>query len=273
VALPYAKLLIVLGVALAAPRAWSTNPHEIEQKLKAALQDKVITLKKFYIGNHLRYSTDGTLESSAEPCPWTLCSKVFVEGVKIEEDRLILDCKRVVLSFEGKPLDAKHLRTREPVKIEVVSLSGPDEFIQAVPNIFLSPSTRLSDLVPAYWRNIVTRMEEGKSIELGKDEKSNFVSPGVFKVEKGGVTAPRIKRAPDPAYSRFARAAKKQGTIVLWGVVQEDGKMHDMRIVRRLGFGLEEEAVKAIETWEFQPGRKAGQPVPVQLNIEINFRF
>jgi len=268
-----ARSLILLAAALAATSASATDPNEVEQKLKAALKGEVVTLKKFYLGNHLRYSTDGTLENSAQLCPWTLCSKLYIEGVKIKDSRLILDGRRVVVSFEGKPIVAKPLRTREYVKIEVLSASRPEEFIRAVPNIFLGPGTRLSELVPAYWRNIVTRIEEGKPIEREKDEKSDFVSPGAFRVEKGVVTAPRVKKAPDPAYSPFARSVKKQGVVVLWGVVHEDGKMRDIRVVRPVGFGLEEEAVKAIQTWEFEPGRKDGQPVPVQLNIEVNFRL
>jgi len=44
-------------------------------------------------------------------------------------------------------------------------------------------------------------------------------------------------------------------------------------VVRGLGLGLDEEALKAISQWKFQPAAKDGQPVAVQATIEVNFRL
>ena len=37
--------------------------------------------------------------------------------------------------------------------------------------------------------------------------------------------------------------------------------------------GLDEKAVEAIRRWRFEPARKDGVPVAVQINVEINFRL
>ena len=37
--------------------------------------------------------------------------------------------------------------------------------------------------------------------------------------------------------------------------------------------GLDEAAATAVSKWKFDPAKKAGQPVAVQLNIEVNFRL
>lgn len=89
----------------------------------------------------------------------------------------------------------------------------------------------------------------------------------------GGVSAPRILYAPDPEYSEEARKAKYQGTVVLWVVVGPDGRPRDIRVQRSLGLGLDEKAMEAVRTWKFDPARKDGQPVAVQINVEVNFRL
>jgi periplasmic protein TonB len=37
--------------------------------------------------------------------------------------------------------------------------------------------------------------------------------------------------------------------------------------------GLDEQAVNAVERWKFEPAKKDGQPVPVMINVEVNFRL
>ena len=93
---------------------------------------------------------------------------------------------------------------------------------------------------------------------------------GYYKVG-GGVSAPRVLDAPDPEYSDEARRAKYQGTVVLWVVVGPDGRVHDVRVQRTLGMGLDERAVEAVKRWKFEPARKDGQPVSVQVNVEVRF--
>jgi TonB family protein len=98
------------------------------------------------------------------------------------------------------------------------------------------------------------------------------IGGGAYRVG-GGVSAPRTLYAPDPEYSEEARKAKYQGTVILWVVVGPDGRVHDMKVVRPLGLGLDEKALEAVKQWKFEPARKDGQPVAVQINVEVNFRL
>ena len=98
------------------------------------------------------------------------------------------------------------------------------------------------------------------------------IGGGVYRVG-GGVSAPRAIYAPDPEYSEEARKAKYQGTVVLWIIVGPDGRPHDIRVQRSVGMGLDEKAVQAVRTWRFEPARKDGQAVAVQVNVEVNFRL
>lgn len=88
-----------------------------------------------------------------------------------------------------------------------------------------------------------------------------------------GVTLPEIIREVKPAYTSDAMRAKVQGTVLLEAVVRPDGSVGDVRIVRSLDptFGLDNEAVKAARQWQFRPGMRLGQPVPVLITIELMF--
>lgn len=98
------------------------------------------------------------------------------------------------------------------------------------------------------------------------------IGGGVYRVG-GGVSAPRVLYSPDPEYSEEARRAKYQGSVVLWIVVGPDGGVRDVRVVRTLGLGLDEKAIEAVRKWKFEPAKKNGQPVAVQVNVEVNFRL
>ena len=95
---------------------------------------------------------------------------------------------------------------------------------------------------------------------------------GAYRVG-GGVSAPKVVYDPDPEYSEEARKAKYQGTVVLWLVVAPDGHPQQIRVQRSLGMGLDEKAIEAVRQWRFEPAKKDGQPVPVMINVEVNFRL
>ncbi len=88
-----------------------------------------------------------------------------------------------------------------------------------------------------------------------------------------GVETPRLLKEVKPQYTAQAMRAKVQGTVLLECVVQPDGTVGNIKVVRSLdsAFGLDQEAVKAARQWQFAPGTRFGQPVPVLVTIEIAF--
>jgi protein TonB len=95
---------------------------------------------------------------------------------------------------------------------------------------------------------------------------------GVYKPGQG-VLAPRLVREVKPQYTAEARAARIQGTIGLDAVVLKDGTVGEINVTRSLDsvYGLDEQAIKAMKQWEFEPGKKDGKPVPVRVDVEMTF--
>jgi periplasmic protein TonB len=88
-----------------------------------------------------------------------------------------------------------------------------------------------------------------------------------------GVTPPRLLREVKPGYTGEAMRARIQGIVRLQAIVLPDGSVGNMKIVRSLDhvFGLDEEALKSVGQWRFQPGTLAGRAVPVMIEVELAF--
>jgi TonB family protein len=106
---------------------------------------------------------------------------------------------------------------------------------------------------------------------LGPGTGANF-GGGVFHVGNG-VSPPVGIYMPDPDYSDEARKAKYQGVVVLNVIVGPDGRVHNPRIARSLGMGLDEKAIEKVLVWKFKPATKDNKPVAVEVNVEVSFNL
>jgi TonB family protein len=102
--------------------------------------------------------------------------------------------------------------------------------------------------------------------------KELFTSERLFRVG-AAVKAPKVLNAPDPEYSELARKAKYQGVTVLGVIVGPDGNPQDVWVVKKLGLALDRKAIDVVRTWKFEPATRDGEPVPVLINVEVNFRL
>jgi TonB family protein len=137
--------------------------------------------------------------------------------------------------------------------------------LEAMALHFLGDRATASELTA---RAVVLRQ---RSVGLMGDSEPS--AEPALRVSPGRVSAPRVAYKVDPAYSEIARLLKYSGSVTFSVVVGVDGKARDLRLVKGLGFGLDEEAAKAILQWEFVPGMKDDAPVNIRATIEVNFRL
>ena len=89
-----------------------------------------------------------------------------------------------------------------------------------------------------------------------------------------GISMPICDVCPYPIYTDEARHVKMQGTVTLRVLVNADGRASDIRVVRGVGYGLEERAVETVRGWKFTPAHDAARrPVAVWVTIEAVFRL
>ena len=77
----------------------------------------------------------------------------------------------------------------------------------------------------------------------------------------------------EPASNEFAQANGVAGMALYHAVIGPDGQPSEIAVARPIGFGLDESAVEAIRNAKFQPAVKDGRPVPVLLDLVVQFRI
>lgn len=93
----------------------------------------------------------------------------------------------------------------------------------------------------------------------------------------GSVTQPvRIDSSyVRPVYPEIARTARLEGRVVLQAVICRDGTVSDVEVLScsRPSLGFEDEAVKAVKQWRYEPAMDDGRPVDVYFTILVDFEL
>jgi len=77
----------------------------------------------------------------------------------------------------------------------------------------------------------------------------------------------------EPESNEFAQDHSVAGMSLYHVVIGADGKPGEIAVARPIGFGLDENAVAAISAAKFEPAIKDGKPVPVLLDLVVQFRI
>jgi protein TonB len=146
-----------------------------------------------------------------------------------------------------------------------------------VADLKVPPNAQLGDplsklMTPSNGTGVGGGIGSGSGGGVGSGHGGPGVGPGIFHVGEG-VSAPRAIYTPEPEFSEEARKAKYQGVVVLNIIVGTDGRVHNPRVVRSLGMGLDEKAIEGVKTWKFDPSKKDGRAVAVEMNIEVAFNL
>jgi protein TonB len=86
-----------------------------------------------------------------------------------------------------------------------------------------------------------------------------------------GMTRPEVLHQVQPRYSELARRAGVQGTVIVEAVIDQQGRVTDVRVVRGLPMNLDRAAVEAIQQWRFKPAMMGDHPVKIYYTLTVNF--
>jgi TonB family protein len=87
------------------------------------------------------------------------------------------------------------------------------------------------------------------------------------------VTPPKVLIHPAAVYTDEARSRGIQGNVVVQAYFDASGNITVLRVVKGLGYGLDETAVAALKDWRFAPALRDGLPVTAIAEIEVPFNI
>ena len=110
--------------------------------------------------------------------------------------------------------------------------------------------------------------EVGDSVVIPEGPSGPAIGPMQI---SGNVLAPVRIYSPDPHYPEEARHARVQGVVILRTIIDTDGNVTDVKVLKRLPSGLTEAAVEAVSSWRFKPATLEGRPVAVYYLVTVSF--
>jgi len=89
----------------------------------------------------------------------------------------------------------------------------------------------------------------------------------------GAVSRPVVLASAPPRYTKVALRARVEGAVILQALIDENGHVRDLRVLRGLPMGLDQAAVDAVRDWTFEPAKLQGRAVKVYYTLTVNFRL
>lgn len=74
-------------------------------------------------------------------------------------------------------------------------------------------------------------------------------------------------------YPAIAKQAGLEGKVFVMAYVDENGNVDDVKVLKGVGGGCEEEVIKVLKSTKFKPGMNNGQPVKVKTSLSFAFKL
>jgi len=117
-----------------------------------------------------------------------------------------------------------------------------------------------------------TTKEVKKTTPAEKESKEVFTMVEDMPAYVGGQEAMMSFLAGNIKYPEAAMKKDIQGKVYVTFVVEADGSVTNVKVLRGIGSGCDEEAVRVVKMMpKWNPGKQAGKAVRVQYNLPIRF--
>lgn len=102
--------------------------------------------------------------------------------------------------------------------------------------------------------------------------QSPVVDPDTPRKVGGDVLPPILTKSAEPKYPHYDLAKMMPGKVLVGLVVDRKGHPTSLQIVQSAGDDLDKSALDVVSHYRFKPATENGQPVPVRINVEVNFQ-
>jgi TonB family protein len=292
----FATLVVITSFSI--PGAAAIADQDMGTVLTGRYRGQILALRHSFTARSQEYDSHGNPLTQGSEGSWTVYGRIGVTKVTVSADRLQLEGYQVMFASDKKgdplrPLQKhdKHDNLKIAIRLDQ-ALASEDEAVAVLGRVFALTPQEVVRSSLSLWRSYLAQQlnvspAPGSEIkpDAGAQDKSlDMARTGfeiitdatgrekVFRIGKE-VVAPRPQFTPEPEYSAIARKQRVQGTVTLDVVIDSTGKVRNVRLVHPMGMGLDEAAAETVSTWRFAPATRDGQPVPVALNIEVDFHL
>lgn len=280
-----AATLTLLLSALCSTLAAATT--DLENALTREYKDKVLILRHPVHGDSLRFDSAGGPLTPGKEAPWTVDGAIVITEVQVTLKTLIVKGKRRWYGFNqgNRRLLPVKTKWKDKIKIEV-SLDAPlNDVAEAdaiLDRVFVQNEKELITVVPEYWRpflakyygfgDVAKTAEETTALENARSQIVKLDPKTVKHPVPVFTPAPDLLDAQTRSIPEIADYVVR-GLVVLDVIIDSSGRVLDPRIVRPIGLGLDEQAIAAVQNWKFKPATRNGEPVSVEMGLEVQFNI
>lgn len=164
----------------------------------------------------------------------------------------------------------------KPVVLPSVLLPGELPSISGSGNDFLTLANKNLGEITASGNGNGGGIGSGSALGTGNTSSLEIeIVPAeeVYNIKDTGVIPPRILSKKTPSYTKEAIKEKIEGVIILSVIFATDSSVKEIKIIQGLGYGLDEEAIKAASQIKFIPATKDGKPVNVRVRLEYTLNL
>lgn len=92
----------------------------------------------------------------------------------------------------------------------------------------------------------------------------------------GETSGPEVRPAiptnfPDPPVSRSEIPPGVTGDVIVEVTIDSTGIVTETKLLKGLGFGIEEKVIAAVQRWRFRPATRDGEPIPSKQDVHFHF--
>jgi hypothetical protein len=278
-------------------------PEVTEAELRERLTGRPLFLRGLWLDETLHFNMNGDIVGQSSKGSFTLCG-VTIDKVRVTKKTVELEGIRFGVHFEGEAPWEEQSTSFDRIQItpkkkhqlividrqlvvvpkkKKVAKGAPPEPTPLPPGATLSPAEAADHLrkaidkilapdldgkmiaqMPDYWQYFYQAQESHKWLE---PTDQTLVHPGP------GVNGPKLMKNVVPASNDFAQNGEVAGVASYKVILDPQGKILAVAVYRPIGFGLDENAVTAIQKSTFAPAVKDGKPVPSVIDVAVNFRI
>jgi len=268
----------LLPILLLAPHTLSAQRQQIQRQLRHDLVHRIFVLRGFPKNEFLEYDEDGTAKN-LRPGSWTM-AKIEVASIRVGEGETVITGQRVATIYNPHKHRLENARIPKNVSLHIHLESAratPAQITGLEQKLFLLTPLDLIDAVPEYWRPFL----QGRVREVEKEgnRDPDYIISGWpehstnFYREGGKLVSPKMLK-DDPIRQPLERTSiMLPGPVVVQALIDVDGKVQEVVLVRPAGAGVDEQIVEACRKRVFRPGTLEGVPVAVVSNIRVLFDY